>query len=224
MDYLYGTPYEIEQPKDMYHFSSDSELLGRFLKIEKKDTVLDIGTNNGVLLLYASMHQPKLLAGIDLFEEVIETAGRNLAHNGIEAELSAIPLQEYVHEPFTQIICNPPFFTNRNDSLKKENRYLRAARHDDRLKLNDLFRCSANLLEEGGIFSIILPADRVHEALSLSETEGFVLSRIAVVYDRRGGTLKRILMAFLSRKEADLQVEPAWYLDRLHEDSLFNNF
>ena len=39
MDYLFGTPYEIEQPKDMYHFSSDSELLGRFLKIGRINVV-----------------------------------------------------------------------------------------------------------------------------------------------------------------------------------------
>ena len=220
MDYLFGTPYEIEQPKDMYHFSSDSELLGRFLKIGRNDTVLDIGTNNGVLLLYASMHLPKKLAGIDLFEEVIETAERNLTRNGIEAELSAIPLQDYRHEPFNQLICNPPFFTNRNDSLKKENRYLRSARHDDTLPLTDLFHCSAGLLEKGGTLSIILPYDRFFDALSLAETEGFVPSRMAAVYDRKGGIRKRILLGFRYQEETDLQVEPIRYLDRLHEDSL----
>ena len=219
MDYLYGTPFEIEQPKDMYHFSSDSELLGRFLKIGRNDTVLDIGTNNGVLLMYASMQQPKKLAGIDLFEAVIETAERNLKRNGIEAELSATPLQNYRHEPFTQLICNPPFFTNRNDSLKKENPYLRAARHDDTLPLKDLFQCSAGLMQKGGTFSVILPYDRFLSALSLAETEAFALSRMAAVYDREGGKWKRILLAFRYREDADLQVEPIRYLDRLHVDA-----
>ena len=56
-DYLPGTPYLLIQPEGMYHMNSDTELLGRFLKIRHKDTVLDIGTHTGALLMYAGMHQ-----------------------------------------------------------------------------------------------------------------------------------------------------------------------
>ncbi len=218
MDYLFGTPFQIEQPEEMYHFSSDSELLGRFLKIKPDDRVLDVGTNNGVLLLYAAMHKPVLLAGIDLFEEVIRTARRNLQENGIDAELTAVPLQEYVHEPFTRVICNPPFFTNRKNSLKKENRYLRAARHDDHLSLSDLFHYSAGLLKTSGSLSLILSAEKAADAFLIAGHEGFVPARVAAVYDREGGILKRILLEWKYQGEADLSVEAIRYLDRLHED------
>ena len=92
MDYLFATPYEIQQDPSGYHFSSDTELLGRFLTLNEDDRVLDVGTNNGALLCYAALHDPELLAGIDLFPEVIALAEKNLTANGIRAELSVSSL------------------------------------------------------------------------------------------------------------------------------------
>ena len=52
-DYLHYHPdYKVAQHKDMYHFNSDTCLLGEFININKNDNVLDVGTNNGALLVY----------------------------------------------------------------------------------------------------------------------------------------------------------------------------
>ena len=53
-DYLGGTGYTLEQKKEMYHFNSDTELLGRFVQVKKTDSVLDIGCASGALLLYCA--------------------------------------------------------------------------------------------------------------------------------------------------------------------------
>ena len=53
IDYLHNHPnFKVCQHKDMYHFNSDTCLLGDFIKINENENVLDIGTNNGALLLY----------------------------------------------------------------------------------------------------------------------------------------------------------------------------
>ena len=49
-DYLGGTGYTLEQKKEMYHFNSDTELLGKFVQVKKTDSVLDIGCASGALL------------------------------------------------------------------------------------------------------------------------------------------------------------------------------
>ena len=40
LDYLNGTNYTLYQPEDMYHFNADTELLGRFMDVHRKDSVL----------------------------------------------------------------------------------------------------------------------------------------------------------------------------------------
>ena len=216
MDYLFGTPYEIEQGKDMYHFSSDSELLGRFIHVNPDDHVLDVGTNNGVLLLYSAIQKPELLCGIDLFPEVIDLARKNLEHNGIKGDLHVCSLQEFHHEPFDRIICNPPFFKNSNDRLKKENRLIRAARHDDYLPLEELFIHAKRLLKDQGTLSMILPYERCNKALDHARRNGLCLMRIAPVYQNKKGVIKRILMEVTNGTCKDLIFERPRYLDELH--------
>ncbi len=216
-DYLYATPYRMKQGPDMYHFSSDTELLGRFLKLNSADRVLDAGTNNGALLCYAAMWNPASMAGIDLFPEVIALAEENLERNGIDAELKAVRLQDYMHEPFDVIICNPPYFTNPNEKLKKENHYLRAARHDDYLKPEELFSNSARLLEDGGRLNLIIPADSCRTFFSTAFENGFSLKRFCPVYTEKGGELRRVLLEFIRNPSASLEVQLPVYLDQLHD-------
>lgn len=217
MDYLFGTPYRLEQKKGMYHFNSDSELLGRFIRLKETDRVLDVGTNNGVLLCYAALQKPEALCGIDLFPEVIELCRSNLQYNHIDAKLYAIPLQQFEQERFTAVVCNPPFFTNMNASLKSENPYLRAARHSDFLTIPELFFHSARLLETGGSLSIVIPYVLLEEVLQAAKANAFSLARLASVFDQPGGSIKRILAEFLYQKSCSLSIEAIRYMDRLHE-------
>ncbi|MBR2793227.1 MAG: methyltransferase [Solobacterium sp.] len=221
MDYLYKTPYRIRQGKDMYHFSCDSELLGRFLTPRPEDTVLDIGTNNGVLLLYAFLHGPKSLSGIDLFDEVIELAKENLEQNGAFGDLRVCSLQEYEGGPFSLVVCNPPFFTSTKESLKSRNPYRRAARFTDTLTPRELFVHSRRLLCSEGRLDVIYPHEMMDEILSEAESAGLYLSRLQVAYDHRRGKAKRALMEFVRRNEEHLHVLPCVYLDRLHEDGSY---
>lgn len=216
MDYLFATPYEIEQDPSGYHFSSDTELLGRFLVLSEDDRVLDVGTNNGALLCYAKVHDPELLAGIDLFPEVIELAEKNLSANGIQAELSVSSLQAYRHDPFTAIVCNPPYFESLPEDLKNRNPYLYAARHRDYLSVLELFENSRRLLEENGRIMLVYPAELSKDVFTTAGETGFVLTRFCPVYDTQEGILKRFLMEFTLAKDAGLKLLRPVYLDCLH--------
>ena len=72
-DYLPNTHIYLQQKEDMFRINTDTHLLGNFMKINKQDRVLDIGCNNGALLLYASQYTNKLV-GIDILPEAIELA------------------------------------------------------------------------------------------------------------------------------------------------------
>lgn len=199
----------------MYHFNSDTELLGRFTDVKRNDSVLDIGCNNGALLFYAKAKGALKLCGIDLFEEVIASAKENLERYEIDAELHTCPLQDFFHAPFSLILCNPPYFNTKNDSLKNQNTYIKAARHEEYLTLNDLFSNVKRLLKDNGRFSMVYRPDRLSEVLREAEKYGLYAKRLKIAYRSKEGEAKSILLEFVKNPDILLRVEaPAFLNDR----------
>ena len=84
LDFLPNYPeIKLYQDKDMICINTDTMVLGDFLEVYRNDTVLDIGTNNGSLLLYANRFSPKKLIGIDINKEALEIARKNMELNNI---------------------------------------------------------------------------------------------------------------------------------------------
>lgn len=212
-DYLYGTPYTIIQPKGMYHFNSDTEFLGRMMEIHRGDKVLDIGTNTGALLLYASLYT-KNLEGIDLFEDVISAAEMNMMHNGITAVLHTGDVKTFTGEPYDVILCNPPYFPTRVDALKNDNPYLRAARHEEYLTPEDLFAKAKELLKKTGSLQMVHRASRADELVKIAERCGLFLTAKRISYDHRNGTEKSCILFFSKEKKAPVFYTPAYMDDR----------
>ena len=213
-DYLNGTPYTMIQKKDMYHFSGDTELLGRFLKVNHKDTVLDIGCSSGALLLYAAMHQPRSLTGIDLFEEVIETARENMELNGVEADLSVCRLQDFKGKQFSLLICNPPYFNTASLDLLSDNPVIQAARHEVFLTPDELFENSARLMADQAKLMIVHRASRIPELFEKAEKYGLRCVRMKIAYEAEGKRAKSAAMEFRRAQTAELFIEPPAYLNR----------
>ena len=106
--------------------------------IKKTDTVLDMGTNNGALLIYASMHKPKKIIGLDINEEALILARKNLEINNINNyELINDDITTYSGEEVDVIICNPPYFKT-NKEMLCENEYKQIAKHEVKLNLESL--------------------------------------------------------------------------------------
>ena len=212
-DYLNGTPYTIEQDPNMFHFGSDTELLGQFMQIRKKDHVLDIGCNSGALLLYAAMRHPASLTGIDLFPEVIALAEKNLSANGICADLYAKRLQDFRTGSYEAIVCNPPYFNTKEKHLKNENCYLAAARHEEYLNLRDLFEGSARLLKDNGRLYIVYRPSRLKELFDEADRAGLTPVRIRFAYQSVNKRAKTVLAEFRRHSNSELLVEEPAFLD-----------
>ena len=221
LDYLNGTPYSIEQPKQMYHFNSDTELLGRFMRLKAADCVLDIGCNTGALLCYAAIQHPASLFGIDLLDDVIDQAKKNLALNQIKAELTVCPVQKYQPEHlFSVIVCNPPYFPTENEDLKNDNPYRSAARHESYLNLSDLFRAVSRLIEIDGAFYLVHRADRLEEILQTAAHFELVPVRMRKTYKKKEGSASGVLICFMKGHHGEMVLDPPVYLD---DRSTFEN-
>ena len=77
-DYLRYINYPIIQDDKMFKVNSDTVALGMFMDNLNNKTVLDLGTNNGALLLYAHYKKAKKLIGVDIFKEALDLAYENI--------------------------------------------------------------------------------------------------------------------------------------------------
>ncbi len=213
-DYLPGTEFTLIQREDMYHFNSDTVLLGRFMKAKQKDSVLDIGCASGALLLYASLHHPRLITGIDLFEEVLEQARLNLARNHVQAELVCTRLQDYrPEEQFDVIVCNPPYFDTENEELISMNPYLASARHEANLTMDELFAGVRRLLKTNGHFYLVHRASRLNELHQISGKYGLQAVEMIPVYKNRTSVASGVLLEYCFGRKRQLRVGQPVYLN-----------
>lgn len=190
-DYLRFVNIPIYQDDEMFCVNTDTVLLGMFLKDLKNKSVLDVGTNNGALLLYASAMEPKYLCGIDILEDAVNLARENLKLNEIKGEIELSKLQDFKHQPFDVIICNPPFFKEMN-VCKNINKQI--AMFEDNLKLDDLFKNIKRLLKDNGSGFMIYPANRFLEFYEICVKYDFKMMKIRFVYDKNKEEASRFLV------------------------------
>lgn len=168
LDYLPNRPeYKIFQDHSMICINTDTMVLGEFLEVYRYDTVLDIGTNNGALLLYASRWNPKKLIGLDINSKALELAKRNLELNGIQNyELINDDAKKYRGELVDVIVCNPPYFEKTEDS-KKGNQNIAVAKHEDALPLDELIKTIVSNLKDNGKLYFVYKSSRTQEMIEV---------------------------------------------------------
>ena len=152
---------KIIQRKDMFNFSLDTVLLSQFCTINKDvRNIVDFGTNNAAIPLLLSKRTPKKITGIEIQEEAVELAKRNVQMNDLEEQIEIIhgDIKEVVKNlPKAQlIVCNPPFFKVGEDSNLNENEYLTIARHEVKIDLEGIISSAAYLLNIKRYFLVIL--------------------------------------------------------------------
>ncbi len=184
LDYLPN--YEnikLYQDKDMICINTDTMVLGEFLEVKRKDTILDIGTNNGSLLLYASRFNPTKLIGIDINNEALELAKKNLDLNNITRyELHNVDARSYRSTPVDVIVCNPPYFKMTQDS-KNSSSFMVLAKHEDSLPLEDLVNTiSKNLKDQGKLF-FLYQSSRLQELIEMFTKYKLKIKLLTPVYN-----------------------------------------
>lgn len=211
-NYLKKTNQILYQEVSMYHFNSDTSLLGEFMEIGHNDTVLDIGCNNGALLLYASIYAPKKLVGVDIYEEVLDIAQMNMIANKVEAETYCSKIQDFSYSQFDKIICNPPYFHSTNTKLMNENKYIRSARHEEYLPMDELFSSVNRLLKDNGKFYYVhrpFELNRIQENLIKNHLR---IKRLQIYYDQNTQKARTICMEIVKGVTTEIYIEKPIFL------------
>ena len=174
---------KVIQDDEMFCINTDTTVLGEFLEVYKEDTVLDIGCNNGALLLYASLFHPKKLIGIDINPNAVALAKRNMELNGVKAEIIEADGNTFtLDERASVVIFNPPYFkVLKEDSVK--NKYLYLAKHEDNFPLPSMIDCINRNLKEGGTLFFLFETKRMVEVIKLLDSANIKIKEMKFVFD-----------------------------------------
>lgn len=112
------------------------------------------------------------------------------------------PSNSLLENRFDCIVSNPPFF---EQSLKNPDQRKATARHADSLPFSDLFEGVSQLLSDEGIFSVVIPVEKLESFLSNAYLSGFYIVRQCMIKTTRRKPAKRCLLAFQKHLPASVE-------------------
>lgn len=216
LDYLPNhEEIKIYQDDEMFCINTDTMVLGEFLDIKKKDIVLDIGTNTGALLLYASKFKPKKLIGIDINEKSLELAKENMKLNNItNVELIHADGNTFRNnEEVDVVIFNPPYFKTPS-SDKGSNKYLSLAKHEDNFPLESMIQCVNRNLRNNGTLYFLFQTTRLNEVLKVLNEKKLVVKKMQFVYDENKENSTVVMLKAVKCAKEGVLVQKPRYITR----------
>ncbi len=163
-----------------YPVHEDALRLAEFFRCKPSDRILDIGTGNGILCLYACSLHGGTYTGIDVDRDALSLAERSAVKNG--QRIGFLPLDAvkapavFGHGSFDRILMNPPYFTSGDIGRNA------SARHADGSLLNNWLASSFLLLKNGGTVCLCYPAEKLAELFALLEKHRLAPKRMKLLF------------------------------------------
>ena len=211
---------KIIQRKDMFNFSLDTVLLANFCTLNKDlNQIIDFGTNNAAIPLLLSKRTDKKIIGVELQEEAVSLAKKNVILNNLEDQIEIVhdDIKEYVKnaQKVKLVVCNPPFFKVGERSHLNDNEYLQIARHEIKINLEEIVQSAAMILDNKGRFAMVHRPDRMIEIINCMQKYDIEPKRIRFVYPKVGKESHIFLIEGLYKGNKGVKIEAPLYA---HED------
>lgn len=194
--------FTIQQDRCAMKVGTDGVLVGAWAAGGRR--ILDIGTGTGIIALMMAQRFPDAeIMGIELDGDAAQQAAENAAASPFadRVRIDHVALQQHTAPPYDAIVANPPFFSH---ALQANGRARAMARQTDSLSFRDLCLGGRRLLADGGVMSLILPADRIGELETEAAVAGLFLHRRVMVRTTERKAPKRCLLALGTRSAATL--------------------
>ncbi|MBS5588272.1 MAG: tRNA1(Val) (adenine(37)-N6)-methyltransferase [[Clostridium] spiroforme] len=207
---------KIIQRKDMFNFSLDTVLLANFCTITKDvKKIVDFGTNNAAIPLILSKRTNKPIIGVEIQEEAVELARKNVILNDLEDQIDIVhcDIKEFVNNSMKVglVICNPPFFKVDEDSNLNDNEFLTIARHEIKINLEEIIKSAAKILDNRGKFAMVHRPQRMIEILNLMQKYDIEPKRIKFVYPKYNKESHILLVEGIYKGKKGLKIESPLY-------------
>ena len=173
LDDILGYGLKIYQRREWFSFSLDSVLLANFCKIRVgTNNILDLGTVNAIIPLILSLRTKASIFGVDIQNDMINLAQKSVLYNHLEKQIKLeccdmkdLLTRKDIYNTYDLILSNPPYFCDYEHSTKNDNIHKTIARHEVKIKLDDILLIGNKLLKDGGVFSMIHRTNRFMDVI-----------------------------------------------------------
>jgi tRNA1Val (adenine37-N6)-methyltransferase len=214
LDTFFNGKLHIIQKKKGYRFSVDAILLSEFVRIQKDERVIDLGTGCGILpLLLSHTTKAHSFVGVEIQKGLADCAKRNVVLNHLKDRISILRQDfrelkgTFPSGSFDVALSNPPYRKYRtgriNPSMEKA-----IARHEIEGTLEDLISIASYLLLPKGKFTMIFPASRTVDLFVALRDGGLEPKRLQFIHPRMGEEAEFILIESTKASGVELKIMP----------------
>ena len=212
LDDLQHNGLMLYQDTDYERFNADALWLCSFLRLNAKDTVIELGFGTGVVSVLGADNTKARFTGVERQQRLVALAQKSAAYNHQETRFLCADVAEAPellgHGAFSAAVMNPPYFTS-GDRAKNPARSL--ARHDAGNTLITFLSSGFALLKNGGKLFVIYPASALGELFASLERARLTPKRVRFVYAMAGGHALRVLIEAKKDGKPGLVIEPPAY-------------
>ena len=226
IDDLMKSDLKIIQNSKGFRFSLDAVLLANFVTVRSGDTVLDLGTGNGVIpLLLSRISKAKHICGLEIQEEVADMAKRSVMLNGLNERISIVQgdLRQgdklFDGKRFSVVVSNPPYTSAGGGIINPEDSKA-ISRHEITCTLEDVVCASSRLVNSRGRVALIHRPSRLVDIFLLMRKYNLEPKRVRLVHSRPGRKANLVLIEAIKDGRPELEVlEPLYiYRDEFGEE------
>lgn len=212
MEQLQGG-FTLDTAADAFPLSTDSMLLGDFVRLPKNARVLDLGSGSGVLgLLLCARDSQCSVIGVELDEKAHAVAQANIERNDLGRRLSSICADlRTVALPkghFHVCVSNPPYFSGGPASLTHP-----TARREDSCSVESLFHTAAGALRYGGDFFLVHRPEKLAQLCACGSANGLEPKHLRLVRHRQDGPISLILLQCRKGGKVGLKIDEIFLFD-----------
>lgn len=205
---------ELIQNPEKFCFGVDAVFLSDFVRVKPGETVLDMGTGNGIIpILLSAKTQGKRFTGLEIQGDIAEMARRSVAHNHLEERVEIVTgdIKEAaeIFKPafFDVITTNPPYMLAEH-GLRNPDDAKAVARHEVLCSLDDILRESMRLLQDKGRFYMIHRPFRLTEIMIKMNHYKIEPKRIQFIYPHIDREPTMVLIEGVRGAKPRVTVEP----------------
>ncbi|MCM3762604.1 tRNA1(Val) (adenine(37)-N6)-methyltransferase [Alkalihalobacillus oceani] len=200
-DYIAGTELRVIQSPDVFSFSIDAILLGRFVHLPiQKGRILDLCTGNGVIPLVMATRSKAEIIGVELQARLADMARRTVEANRfssrvtiIEADIKQLP-QDIRRDSFDVVTCNPPYFQTATIAERNLNPHLAIARHEIHCTLDDVIRACSECVKQKGKVALVHRPERLGDLITLMRAYRIEPKRMQLIHPKAGKEANMVLL------------------------------
>jgi len=204
--------FTVNQDRCAMKIGTDGVLLGAWAPVDQNPySILDIGTGTGVIaLMLAQRSDAEVVDALELDEDAYEQAVDNFEASPWGDRLFCYHAHLYefateIEDTYDLIVCNPPYFEGSTQLEEQQGSAREQARFEDAMPFELLVASVNQLLEETGVFCVIIPQMREEEFISLAAKANLYPFKITSIQGNPEVPAKRALIAFSRKPEASLQ-------------------